>query len=49
MKLRPPKVDGDRKRKMAEGLNINMIHFKARFNTYQWGAHFPSKQLATKY
>jgi hypothetical protein len=43
------KVAGDPKRMIFEGLNINMIHFKARFNTHQWNSNFPSKQLASKY
>jgi len=34
MELRLPKVDAGGKRTIAEGQNINMIHFKTRFNTH---------------
>ena len=49
MKLRLPKVDGDPKRMVFKGLNINMIHFKARFNTHLRYPKFALKQLASKY
>ena len=45
MKLRPAKVDAGRKRTLSEGLKINMIHFRARLNTYRLNPNFPRINL----